>query len=129
MNLPPGTDPSSLTGLRILVVEDMYLIADELADQLSGWGCQVIGPEGRVKGALERIDGVELDGALLDINLDGEKSFEIASVLASRDVPFIFLTGYDRDTALPDEFRSAPKLAKPISAHVLAREIGRHFGR
>jgi CheY-like chemotaxis protein len=107
----------------------MFLIAEDIADQLTSWGCEVVGPDSRPDSALDRIKGAELDGALLDVNLAGETSFGIASVLASRNVPFIFLTGYDREAVFPSEFRSAPKLAKPIATEALQEMMTLHFHR
>ncbi len=128
MNRPHKTgDASRLSGLRILVVEDMFLVAEDLADQLAGWGCEVIGPLSRVEAALKCIEEKGLDGALLDVNLDGETSFPIAAALAARQVPFIFLTGYDRETAFPAEFRPAPKLAKPVIPNALVQMMECHF--
>jgi CheY-like chemotaxis protein len=126
---PKSAEGSPLAGLRVLVVEDMFLIAEDIADQLSGWGCEVVGPDGHVKGALQRIAESRIDGALLDVNLDGETSFEIAAVLSSKNVPFIFLTGYDRDTFFPDELQSAPKLSKPVVGEALQAMIRQHFLR
>jgi DNA-binding response OmpR family regulator len=86
-------EQASPSRLRVLVVEDTFLIAVDLADQLTDSGYQVVGPVSTVKHALETMDGAELDGALLDVNLDGERSFPIAELLAARGIPFIFLTG------------------------------------
>jgi DNA-binding response OmpR family regulator len=122
-------EQASLSGLRVLVVEDTFLIAMDLADQLADSGCEVVGPISTVKLALERIDGAELDGALLDVNLDGERSFPIAEFLAARGIPFIFLTGYDSQTVFPDEFQHAPRLAKPVDTKSLLGAITAHFGR
>ena len=77
----------SLVGLHVLVVEDAFLVALDLSDQLTDSGCDVIGPASSVKQALEKIDGVALDGAVLDVNLAGERSFPIAELLASRGIP------------------------------------------
>jgi CheY-like chemotaxis protein len=120
-------ESSPLSGLRVLVVEDMFLIAEDIAGQLSEWGCKVVGPDRHVKGALRNIATNQVDGALLDVNLDGETSFEIASALASQDIPFIFMTGYDSEEVFPAEFQSAPKLNKPVIPDVLQRMIQRHF--
>ncbi|WP_353646082.1 hypothetical protein [Mesorhizobium sp. WSM2239] len=122
-------DAMPLSGLRVLVVEDAFLIAEDLADQLSMWGCEVIGPDGHVSRALEQIGDNELDGALLDVNLKNETSFPIASALAARGIPFVFLTGYDSDTVFPNEFRSSPKIGKPVDPELLARVMEQHFKR
>lgn len=118
----------SLVGLHVLVVEDAFLVALDLSDQLTDSGCDVIGPASSVKQALEKIDGVALDGAVLDVNLAGERSFPIAELLASRGIPFLFLTGYDSATVFPDEFRHAPRLSKPVDAKALNEAVA-HFRR
>lgn len=126
---PRAADAEALSGLRILVVEDMFLIAEDIAHQLAGWGCQVLGPDGHVEDALARIEASELDGALLDVNLHGESSFGVAAVLAARHVPFIFMTGYDTEAVFPSEFQLSPKLAKPVASGILATMMERHFVR
>ncbi len=57
----------------------------------------------------------DIDAALLDINLDGEMSWAVASVLETRGVPFAFATGYDARTVLPDAFRDTLVVSKPYS--------------
>ena len=114
-----------LSGLHVLVVEDMFLVALDLSDQLTDSGCDVIGPASSVKQALAQIDGIELDGAVLDINLAGERSFPVAELLASRGIPFLFLTGYDSEAAVPDEFQNAPRLSKPVDARALTEAVAR----
>jgi CheY-like chemotaxis protein len=112
-----------LSGLHILVVEDAFLVALDLSDQLADSGCDVIGPAASVKQALEQIDGVALDGAVLDVNLAGERSFPIAELLAARGIPFLFLTGYDSATVFPDEFQSALRLPKPVDTKALTEAV------
>jgi len=122
-------NPERLSGLRILVVEDTLLVADIIADQLEGWGCTVVGPAGRVQQALELASDVELDGAVLDVKLAGELSFPIADALRARQVPFVFLTGYDDTANFPPEYRSAPRLAKPFSHHALFDMVAAHLDK
>jgi len=112
-----------LSGLHVLVVEDAFLVALDLSGQLEDSGCDVIGPAASVKQALEQIDGVALDGAILDVNLAGERSFPIAELLAARGIPFLFLTGYDSSTVLPEEFQGVPRLSKPVDTKVLMEAV------
>ena len=114
--------PDHLRGLRLLVVEDTFLVADLIVEQLLECGCEVVGPVGRVAKAVSLAEQERLDGALLDINLAGEFSFPVAAALASRGVPFIFLTGYG-EQAMPAEFRAAPRLAKPFDMDELVRGV------
>ena len=85
-----------VTGLRVLIVEDENLVALLLEDMLAELGHTVIGPVARVQKALDMIQREEIDLAILDVNINGENTYSIADVLAARDVPFLFSTGYDK---------------------------------
>jgi DNA-binding response OmpR family regulator len=104
---------------RVLVVEDEWLIADEVCHQLLKAGYRVVGPVPSVHEALSFIDEDEVDAALLDYRLNDENSCQIAEELAAHDIPFAFLTGYD-----PKEIeycRKHPCLQKPISTEMLLK--------
>ena len=103
----------SLAGRRILVVEDEFLIAMEVEDILHALGAEVVGPFGRLKPALGAVQKEVLDGAVLDVRLDGETSEEIAAVLVSRGLPVLLTTGYEREQ-LPPALRNLPRLRKPF---------------
>jgi len=62
---------------------------------------------------------------VLDVNLHGERSFPLAEHLAARDVPFVFLTGYDSATVFPDQFRDSPRLSKPVDVRGLIEAVAR----
>jgi FixJ family two-component response regulator len=51
--------------------------------------------------------------AVLDVNLNGEMSYPVADALTARGVPFVFVTGYDKDTMLVG-YRALPVLQKPF---------------
>jgi DNA-binding response OmpR family regulator len=103
---------------RILVVEDEYLLADALADGLAALGVQVIGPVGGLAEALALAATAEIDGAVLDINLRGEMVFPLADALAARGVPYVFATGYGRES-IPAHHQGAPTLSKPVDVAAL----------
>ena len=104
----------AFTGLRILVVEDNFLAAEVVRDALESTGCTVVGPVGRIADGLRLAEQEALDGAVLDVNLNGDWCFPIAEALRRRDVPFIFLTGYDDAAIIPVELRPARRLSKPV---------------
>ena len=116
-----------LSGLRILVVEDSLLIADVIAEALRDHGCAVVGPVPRLGQGLALANREQLDGALLDVNLAGERCFPIAAVLAMRGVPFAFLTGYG-EAGIPPEFRDIARLSKPFNMARLMDLVDRSFG-
>ncbi len=123
-----SADTHDLAGLRILVVEDMLLVAEVIVDELTDLGCNVVGPASRLQQGLALATGEQFDCALLDVNLAGERCFPIADALTARGVPFVFLTGYG-DAGIPLQYRSAPRLAKPFYADDLERMIVPSFRR
>jgi CheY-like chemotaxis protein len=113
---------TELKGFKILIVEDMMLVADDLAETLQGWGCEVVGPVSTVRQAVSLVKDQLLDGALLDVNLGQEKVFPVAAELATRKIPFLFLTGYDILSAFPPEieFRVILELIRRIDCVFLS---------
>ena len=109
-----ASSSETMNGLRILVVEDNFLAAEVVRDTLESYGCQVVGPVGRLEDGLRLACAETLDGAVLDINLNGDRCFPIALALLERGVPFMFLTGYDDIAVIPTELRLTPRLGKPI---------------
>ena len=112
---------STLHGGRILVVEDEYMIAADLAQTLEKLGAVVVGPAPTVGRALRLVEAEgQLDGAVLDINLGSEKAYPVADALIARGVPFVFATGYD-DWAVPAAYASVPRFEKPVDTAMLTR--------
>jgi PAS domain S-box-containing protein len=129
----PAIDGVSLLGSRVLLVEDETLVALEIQDSLQDLGCTIIGPAATIAEARRMVSKeMPIDVAMLDINLRGNKSFEIAQHLASVGVPFFFASGYSE---LPPEWEGkAILLKKPYSAASLRDAlrrclIGQSFGR
>ena len=126
----PSPTHEKLAGLKVLVVEDSYLIAEHVSDLLTQHGAEVVGPVGRLGPGLKLVEeGAPVDGALLDVNLDGEFCFPIASALMQRDVPCAFLTGYDDGDIIPRDFAGAPRLGKPLDEVQLVRTVATDFAR
>lgn len=115
----------TLRDCRILVVEDEYMLADELCTTLGDAGAIVLGPAGTVGDAFDLIAAQPaIDGAILDVNLGGEMIFPAADLLAERNVPFVFTTGYDA-SVIPPRFEHVVRCEKPISIVRITRAIGR----
>ncbi|MGC2521265.1 MAG: response regulator [Stellaceae bacterium] len=104
---------AGLQGLRILVVEDEYLVAALIQDFLEAAGCIVVGPIPRLAQAVEAARDETCDGAVLDINLGGSQVFSVAEVLSRRRIPFAFVTGYGSEV-LPAQFHQRPTIRKPF---------------
>ncbi|MDR4307595.1 response regulator [Chelatococcus sambhunathii] len=83
----------------------------------------VIGPAGNLGAAMTfAFMEQELDGAILDVCLQGELVFPVAMALRQRAVPFIFATGYGSEF-FPEGLGEAPRLQKPFEADVLPAAI------
>lgn len=100
---------------KILIVEDDALIAMELEERLQEMGYDVLGPAATVDEARQALNGRRPDAALLDSNLAGVSSTELAAALAADGVPVAFCTGYDTIKNLPPQLKHAPILTKPIA--------------
>ena len=64
------------------------------------------------------------DAAVLDVNLSGETSFEVADEMVERGLPFVFATGYGETIALPDRFGTVPVVSKPYDSAALRMALG-----
>lgn len=76
----------------------------------------MLGPVGRVAQAMTFIDQHkgQFDGAVVDVDLHGEKSYEVADALAMQHVPSVLATGYGED-AIDERYLHYPRCAKPFS--------------
>ncbi len=115
----------TLQDCRILVVEDEYMLADELHTELGDVGAIVLGPVGTVEEAIALIgSGQRIDGSVLDINLGGDWVFPAADLLVERSVPFMFTTGYDA-SSIPARFADIVCCEKPVNIRKVTQAIGR----
>jgi len=99
----------------VLLVEDNIIIAVDTEETLLGLGIKSVRIAGSVAQAINAIEESTPKFALLDVNLGSENSFEIAEVLAKRNVPFAFATGYGEQTAFPASFADIGRLRKPYT--------------
>jgi DNA-binding NtrC family response regulator len=115
----------TLRDCRVLVVEDEYMLADELRWELKEAAAITLGPVATVEDAIGLINSeTEIDGGILDVNLGGELVFPVADRLAERGVPFLFTTGYDR-SVIPTRFTDITRCEKPINIRRITQAIGR----
>lgn len=110
--------------MRILIVEDEMTIAFMVEDMLTDLGHDVVEVAMRLPEALEAARGIDVDFAILDVNLDGLRSFPVADILAARAIPFAFATGYGA-AGIDEAYRAAPVLAKPFMLDDLRRLVSR----
>jgi DNA-binding LytR/AlgR family response regulator len=83
-----------LSGKKILILEDEFLIALEASEALEQFGAIIVGPAHDIETALELVRNSSIDGALLDVNIRGALSIPVAAALEEKGVPVVFATGY-----------------------------------
>lgn len=88
------------------------LVLLHIEDTLADLGCTSVSAASSVDQALDLINAHTFDAAMIDVNLDGRKSYPVADALAARGVPFVFSTGYSGQT-LDHGYRDRPMLGKP----------------
>jgi two-component SAPR family response regulator len=110
----------------VLVVEDEYLIAMDMAYALEEWGARVVGPLGSQTEALDFLarGDARIDAAVLDVNLGPHTAFDIADKLRELDVPVVFVTGYDA-SCIPERYRAVARCEKPVDQADLGRALER----
>lgn len=118
---------SPLDNKTILIVEDRYLLADDLCRLFKKQGAKVLGPVAEVQAAEKLCHQASIDLAVLDIDLKGEMIFEVAALLEESGIPFVFATGMSRST-LPERWSNRPFVGKPVSARRLLAVTGELLG-
>lgn len=113
---------TTLTGLRVLIVEDESGVALLLEDMLEDMGCAVVGTVARLAQAFEAAAEKNFDLTLLDVSLHGEESFPFARSLQEQGTPFVFSTGYGA-VAIPADLKDHPVLAKPFTLEHLRAAV------
>jgi len=112
-----------LAGKRILLVEDEVLIAEMVVDMLVGLGATVVGPALTLHSGLSLAGSEEIDAAVLDVNLRGERIDPVADLLDARGIPVLFATGYGMGAGA--NRRDAPVIDKPYTEERLASALMR----
>lgn len=83
----------ALAGLRILIVEDDPFIGFDMRTMFEEAGGCVVGPVANLAEALQAAQGSDIALAILDFEIIGGSSHEVAEALAARGTPFMFHTG------------------------------------
>lgn len=126
---PAPTAYPALFGLQILLVEDELLVSTMLEDMLAEFGCIVVASVPTVADALAAIRAANnIDAAILDVNLKGEKVFPVADLLGNQGVPVVFSTGFG-PADLAERYPGTHLLHKPYGPEPLAKlltDITRH---
>lgn len=119
---PPDKLALPLAGRWVLVVEDEYFLGDDVAYALRALGAEIVGPIDDISLATSALANRPVDGAALDVNVQGQLIFPVARELQARNIPFIFMTGYDK-SAMPREYQHLPRCEKPFDPADLAGRL------
>lgn len=118
-----GLAVASLAKRLILVVEDEYMIADEMVTVLASAGAVALGPVANVEDALHLLASEHLiDAAVLDVNLLGEAVWPVIDALLQRNVPVVLSTGYDAG-AIPAKYALLPRCEKPTTGRDITKAL------
>ena len=120
MLLPPQVVDLKIK--RLLLVEDSMMIALDAQAMLAESGLDVE-VAGTVADARRLLAMDSFDAAVLDVNLSGDTSFDIADALGERRMPFVFATGYGESIAMPERFRTVPVVSKPYDGAALTMAL------
>ncbi|MCF3933210.1 PAS domain-containing protein [Acuticoccus sp. M5D2P5] len=116
---PPMTSQNtSIEGRAVLIVEDSSLTAMDLEMVLEDAGATVVGIARTVEAAQAILAQKDVDVAVVDRNLQGEHTNELARHLLAEKIPFVFVTGYS-DGNVPDDLVDVPLMNKPFDVEQL----------
>lgn len=117
-----------LDGLRVLVLEDEFLIAMDVEQLCRDNGAAHVTIAGD-------LDGIDIEGqpgfdvAIVDLMLGGVSTLEFAKQLRERGIPFVFASGYSSNDAIAGEFPEIVMVPKPYSGTDLVEAVSTVAGR
>ena len=101
--------PAVEMGGRILIVEDEYVVANDLQFILENAGYSVIGIAASVSEAQEFIEAQKPDVVLLDIFLQGKRTgMDLAGQLTLAGIPFVYLSANSNQSVLEQAKATQP---------------------
>jgi len=115
--------------VRVLIVEDVSLIALSLADVLTDEGLKVVGPVATQREALAVLETARPDAAILDLSLQDGFCRGLATELRARGVPFVVYSGHRRDTLAGIELQDLPWIEKPGTVAQIIAALESVIGR
>ncbi len=106
-------------GPELLLVEDTVIIAIDFKDRLQDAGASAVTIALKLSEAQDALLRCDYDGVVLDVKLGSENSLALADALLVKDIPVVFVTGYDTDFLRPASLRRIPVYEKPVSSRDL----------
>ena len=113
----------ALSGARILVVEDDFLISTELDTILADAGATVLGPCRTVAQAERAIKDNHISAAILDFRLGDTTALPLAAQLRRHGIPFVFFTGQSNTGQIESACPGAKVISKPFQRHTIVAAL------
>lgn len=117
-----------LLGIRVLILEDDFWQAEDSRDRLIEAGAEIVVMTGSISAAIGSLTAQPCDIGLLDINLMGLQSFDLARAILERGVPVLFITGYEPNM-VPFDLTDIPLITKPFDWPMAIARIRQLVGK
>jgi DNA-binding response OmpR family regulator len=114
--------------VKVLIVEDEWLIAEDLKLSLEELGLEVLGPALNCAAALEIIWRHKPDLAFVDTQLGSETCEAVLEECERQAVPVVISSGHAAGL-LPDYCKDFPLLGKPYDGTQIAKVVSQHAAR
>ncbi len=116
--------PDLLEGLRILVLEDEFLIAMDIEQLCRDHGAREVEIRSSLDGTGD--EGIAgFDVAIIDVMLGGASTLDFAKRLQERELPFIFSTGYADNQDIARLFPGVAVVGKPYTGEALISAVAK----
>ena len=112
-----------IKGATVLVAEDNMLVALNIALALEDREARVLGPCARVSEALHMIEGADIAGAILDVDLIDGPVTPLAQALIAKGLPIVFCTGVGLPAELKALIPNAEVFLKPTEPERLIDKL------
>lgn len=111
----------SLNGLRVLLVEDSWIVAQSLKSMLELIGTTVFGPAVTLDDATALANSAQFDVAIMDLDLQGEMADKLICALTWRGLPVVVVTGNEVQPELAEKVVAV--LHKPLRLEALLTKL------
>lgn len=113
----------ALSGARILVVEDDFLISTELDTILGDAGATVLGPCRTLAQAERAIEHNNISAAILDFRLGDATTLPVAAQLQGHGIPVVFFTGQTNTRQIASACPGAKVISKPFQSRTIVAAL------
>lgn len=117
-------DIRTLAGVRLLLAEDEFVLADAWRCAFEAQGVSVVGLYAKAATAVAALDVQTVDVAVIDYDLGGTPCLPLIDALDHHGIPYVVVSGYDT-AALPARFAGATHCLKPVRFADLVKAVQR----